>query len=44
MLITSESSEELTPRCDLYVTYTYNISKLNPAKDLMHILIEKVVW
>ena len=42
MLITFESSEELTPRCDLYVTYTYNISN-SPAKDLMHILTEKIV-
>ena len=32
MFITSESSEELTPKCDLYVTYTYNISKLSSER------------
>ena len=37
MLITSESSEGLTPRCDLYVTYTYNISKLSRKRLDAHI-------
>ena len=32
MLITSESSEGLTPRCDLYVTYTYNFYKLSSKR------------
>ena len=37
MLITSESLEGLTPRCDLYVTYTYNFYKLSSKRLDTHI-------
>ena len=37
MLITSEGSEGLTPRCDLYVTYTYNFYKLSSKRLDTHI-------
>ena len=37
ILITSESSEGLTPRFDLYVTYTYNFHKLSSKRLDTHI-------
>ena len=43
MLITSEGSEGLTPRCDLYVTYTYNSYKLSSKRLDTHINCESWV-